>query len=277
MSFDMLAVLQDLNFTEYEAKVYLTLLREFPLTGYAVARNSGVPRSKVYEVLAGLVDRGDVLISHETPALYSPLPTEELLTRRRRKAEESFTTAEQALERYSNAGRNRDNIWNITGREAILGRVREVLRSAKSRIMAELWPEEVEVLSEDLRAAAKRGVTIIIVAYGKVECDFASVYPHDASHDITTEYGGRWVVVSVDDREVVAGTVSLGDDSRAAWTTHPGLAIPITEIIVHDLYIWEILDRHRDVVEASFGPNLIELRKRFNVDPSGSIIADKLR
>ena len=276
MDDDILATLKSLNFTEYEAKAYIALLDKSPLSGYAVSLNSGVPRSKIYEVLGGMAARGEVLVSHETPALYTPLEPRELLAKRRRHAEQSFTQAEAALTRYGEAARYRAHIWNITGREAILDKVKETLRGAEVRILAEIWGEEAEPLRAEMRAAAERGVEIIIVSYGKVDYDFATVHPHDSSEAITGEYGGRWVVLSVDDREVVAGTVSLGEDSRAAWTMHPGLVIPITEIIVHDLYIMEILDKHREIIEKSFGPDLIDLRKRYNLDASGMTIAEKI-
>ncbi len=38
MKENILETLKNLNFTEYEAKAYLTLLEESPLTGYAVAK-----------------------------------------------------------------------------------------------------------------------------------------------------------------------------------------------------------------------------------------------
>ena len=45
------------------------------------------------------------------------------------------------------------------------------------------------------------------------------------------------------DSEVVAGIVSLGKDSRAAWTRHIGLIMPITEVMIHDLYLMEIMEK----------------------------------
>lgn len=276
MKTDIISILRELSFTEYESKAYLSLLEDSPLTGYAVARNSGVPRSKIYEVLEGMADRGEVLVSKETPALYTPLPPRELLRRRRRQTEQSFVRAETALERYAHSAGNRDHIWNISGRTAILDTAREAIVRAERRILAEIWTEEAEELRKEMQDAAGRGVEVVIVSYGMVEYDFATVHQHDAGEEITGEYGGRWVVLSVDDREVVAGTVSLGDDSRAAWTTHPGLIVPITEVIVHDLYIMEIMAKHRQTIEASFGPNLANLRNRYNIDSSGLTIAQKL-
>ena len=118
-----------------------------------------------------------------------------------------------------------------------------------------------------LRQAAERGVNVTIIAYGEIVSDFANVYLHYMGHKITEEYGGRWIVVSGDDSEVVAGIVSLGKDSRAAWTRHVGLVMPITEVIVHDLYLMEIMEEHREILEESFGENLVNLRRKFSIHP----------
>ena len=80
---DLLKDLTQIGFTEYEAKVYLTLLRDYPATGYQVSKDSGVPRSMVYETLSRLHGRGFVLETTEGRAtLYRPLPPKTLLARR---------------------------------------------------------------------------------------------------------------------------------------------------------------------------------------------------
>ncbi|MDP4098065.1 TrmB family transcriptional regulator [Paenibacillus sp. P96] len=276
MKSEIIKMLQDLNFTEYEAKAYLALLDKSPLSGYAISLNSGVPRSKIYEVLSGLVERGEIMVSHEDPSLYTPLPPQELIRMKKSRLESSFEAAEAALANYSYVSLNRENIWNITGYEAILSRTAEAINRASGRILLEIWTEEAQQLELELRRAAERGVEVLIVVYGELKFDFAQVYPHDSSEEITREYGGRWIVASVDDREVVAGIVSLGTDSRAAWTMHPGLVMPITEVIIHDLYIYEMMQAHRATLEQTFGPNLIELRKKYNFGPSGYSMAMKL-
>ena len=266
---DILAILQELRFTEYEAKAYLTLLERAPLSGYAVSLNSGVPRSKIYEVLGGMVARGDVLVSQESTPLYVPLAPDELIAQRKRRAERTFREAESALEQYAASTHQRDGIWNIAGRDAILDRVAESIQGARHRVLVEIWREDAHILADALRAAAGRGVAVTVVAYGALDWDFATIYPHDLDEEITEEYGGRWLVFSVDDREIVAGILSLGEDSRAAWTTHPGLVMPITEVIIHDLYIMEILRAFRPELEARFGRDLIDLRRRFIIDSLG--------
>ncbi|MGF6953634.1 sugar-specific transcriptional regulator TrmB [Neobacillus sp. B4I6] len=259
--------LKNLNFTEYEAKAYLTLLEESPLTGYAVAKNSGVPRSRIYEVLDSLAIRGDILVSPGNTPQYTPVPAKELIKNRRRKAEENFELAEKSLAEFERSANDRENIWNITGHNEILHKVKVCILSAKKRILLEVWKEEFEELESELRQAVKRGVNVTIIAYGEIVTDFANVYLHYMGHEITEEYGGRWLVISGDDSEVVAGIVSLGKDSRAAWTRHVGLVMPITEVMIHDLYLMEIMEKHRELLEESFGENLVNLRQKFSIHP----------
>ncbi len=54
-------------------------------------------------------------------------------------------------------------------------------------------------------------------------------------------------------REVVTDVLSMGDQSPTARPSHPGLVVPTTELIEHDLYVQEMLDAHRDTLEASRG------------------------
>lgn len=262
---DTVSILKELNFSEYEAKAYLALLENSPLTGYAVALNSGIPRSKIYEVLNNLATRGDVIVSHDEKPLYAPIPPKELLSSRKHRSEELFQEAEKALERYTLSSENRESIWNISGREAIFRRIRETMKRAKRRIMLELWEEDGKELEASLREEAKRGIEVIIMVYGNLDFDFAKVKRHDLSDEVSFGDGGRWMLFSMDDEEIVAGIVSLEAESRAAWTTHPALVIPITEFIIHDWYIMTVMQEFRPIIEKRFGHHLETLRKEFGI------------
>jgi hypothetical protein len=48
---DAIALLQDLGFTEQEARAYQALLQHNPVTGYELAKVSGIPRPNTYPVL----------------------------------------------------------------------------------------------------------------------------------------------------------------------------------------------------------------------------------
>ncbi len=259
-------ILQELSFSEYEAKAYLALLAATePLSGYAVALQSGVPRSRIYDILSNLEKRGDIIASHAVPAQYLPVSPDILLKNRKKTAEKTFAEAQKLLSSYTKKIQIKDNIWNIKGRTEIFSRIAEVMERAQQDILLEIWQEDIDEIVNDLCVAAKRGIKITIVSYGKVELDFADIHIHYPLEK--NESNGRWFMFSVDSKEALAGIVSLPEkECRAAWSYHPGLVVPITQMIIHDLYLLEILKEHRDILEKSFGKNLINLRERFHID-----------
>lgn len=263
MKTELVSLLQKMRFTEYEAKAYLALLEKSPLSGYAVALQSGVPRSKIYEVLGSLSARGDIIVSQDETPLYAPLPPEELVARHRAQSENVFDEAGPALGRYATTPELHEGIWNITGHDAIIRRVREAVSRSKHRVLLEIWPEEAHELQDALREAAERGVDVVVIAYGDVAFDFARVFRSKRSEEVTEAYGGRWIVFSADNREVLTGICSLGAQSRAAWTSHPCLVMPITEVILHDLYLMEIIARLGPELAEKFGEDLSGLHNKF--------------
>ena len=66
--------LQNLDFTQYEAKAYLSLLRRGRISGYELAKNSGVPASKIYQVLNRLLEKEIIVALDSEPKKYAPIP-----------------------------------------------------------------------------------------------------------------------------------------------------------------------------------------------------------
>src|SRR3546814_7860517 len=67
LSSDLLQDLKRLGFTEYEARVYVQLLRQSPATAYEIAKAASVPRPNTYHALEALAKRGAVLPVSENP------------------------------------------------------------------------------------------------------------------------------------------------------------------------------------------------------------------
>ena len=49
--------MQNIGFTQYESQVYLALLQQSHISGYELAKVSGVPASKIYQILNKLTDK----------------------------------------------------------------------------------------------------------------------------------------------------------------------------------------------------------------------------
>ena len=84
--------LQDIGLSGQQARVYLKALEQGPLTAAQLADRARVPRSKVYEVCRGLIDKGLVEPESGLPRKFRAMPLTRLLEQRKsqlaREAEE---------------------------------------------------------------------------------------------------------------------------------------------------------------------------------------------
>ncbi|NTV65099.1 MAG: TrmB family transcriptional regulator, partial [Oscillochloris sp.] len=163
---NLLEQLEALGMTEYEAKVYLALLGENPATGYQVSKNSGVPRSMVYEALGRLEARGAALKSLEEKAtLYRPVPPTMLLDRYERESRDlasSLRTSLLPLYNQEETGR----LWNFSGRREALSYAGELIDAAKTELMLVLADADVTALRARIEAAYARGVALGVILTG---------------------------------------------------------------------------------------------------------------
>jgi sugar-specific transcriptional regulator TrmB len=91
-----------LGLTTYEAKTYVALLRRDSATAAQVARLAGVPRQRVYDVLATLVEKGLASSRPGSVVEYAPvapeLALERLVTEHRRRLESLERSAAALIE-----------------------------------------------------------------------------------------------------------------------------------------------------------------------------------
>jgi sugar-specific transcriptional regulator TrmB len=68
----IIPLMQSLGFTQYESQVYLALLRQPSVSGYELAKVSGVPASKIYATLHKLIDKEIILVIDGEPKNMCP-------------------------------------------------------------------------------------------------------------------------------------------------------------------------------------------------------------
>lgn len=175
---DVMTDLIQIGFTEYEAKVYLALLRDNPATGYQISKTSGVPRSMVYDALSRLHARGVILESIEDRAtLYRPIAPELLLERHEDEYRQLLTHLRQGLNTlYTTTDDER--IWTISGRRLTLTYAAQMIRQAQSEVFLVLMDEDVDALSPEISAACQRGVDVSTLLVGERELDCGKVARH---------------------------------------------------------------------------------------------------
>src|SRR4051794_23155367 len=157
---DTVQILQKLGFGDYEAKAYLGLLRSGPMTGYELARVSGVPRANVYDILPRLEERGAV-VRADSPsgARYSAVPASQLISGLSDRFNDNIAAAEEALQNEGQIA-GQDYTWNIEGYRAVIDHARTLLDAASGEAVVALWPQEALALAHNLSGAEARGVSL---------------------------------------------------------------------------------------------------------------------
>ena len=241
----VLQELQNLGMSGYEAKAYVALASsEGALTGYEVAKVSGVPRSTVYETLAKLIARGAAFETrgdNGSPA-YLPLPPPALLSRLRREFEESLGSLTSALPRLR-LPMPSYTTHHLSGHVAVRERAMDIIETAAKEVYASIWPEDAADLVPALRAAEARGVDISLLSFGEYE-PIGNFFLHRlASPEIALErVGCRLLVVAADRRSVLIGG-ELDDESWAVYSEDPAVVLVALEYVRHDIAIQILADR----------------------------------
>lgn len=258
---ELLNKLKDLGFNTYEAKVYLSLLKHHPATGYEVSKESGVPQARAYDTLKVLESRKIVVATGEKPVTYIPINPNDLLDR----CEKTYMSSLEYL---------RDNlkniapdfiepVLNIRGTKGIFDYSIDIINSAQKEIFIELWDEDLSMLKEPLIEAHNRGVTINMVGLDDADFNLGNVYQHALGSKIEEQLGGRWLIMAVDNCNGMAGTVSeTSKVPQAVCTRHPGIVLIMKEVIVHDIYLIEVEAKLGKEMEEIFGKDLISLREK---------------
>lgn len=127
--------------SEYEAKVYVSLVEAGAAKARKLSAMCGVPRTKVYGVLKKLTDMGLVVEIPEDPRKFSPKPPkdafEAYLKSYQSKAKNLLliiSSLERALRDAKGDIPQKIDAWAIQGRQEILGKIREMLSKAKRTV-----------------------------------------------------------------------------------------------------------------------------------------------
>ena len=255
--------LMQAGFTEYEAKVYLSLLASHPVSAYTISQNSGVPHSRVYDISRRLIRKGYAVSAGTNPEVFSPLAPEELVGKIRRDSEKLTKKLKRKLEEIDFVS-DFDPVWNLHGREESLEKAREIIASAGEKIYIGFWSEEFKLLESELRKAHERGVQVVMLIYGRIDVDFGEVYYHERRYLDELDTQGRTIDCTADSRVCVSGILGNPGITKVVWTRNPGLVHSIENYLIHDFFLQEIYSRFGPKIDDLFGENLIHLRRKLN-------------
>ncbi len=229
--------LQQLGFSQYEAKAYVTLLRDNPLNGYELARESGIPRPNIYAVLHKLEESGAVLrLVTKEYTRYVPVPAVELLEKLKSRYQDTLEATSTSLQAISSPPQV-EAILNFRGYTGLIEEARALLERTRDSLLLSIWPEEAQTLGDDVQKCAERGVEVTTL------CLHGCAHPCPTCHGAVYRYSlfpereMRCLLLVSDETELLAGeiqTTAVGsstassDCDASAIRTHQQMLIHLT-------------------------------------------------
>ena len=259
---ELLAEFKAIGFTEYEARVYMQLLRSGAVTAYEIAKESGVPRPNTYNALEALTKRGSVLPVSEGPRRYVANDPNQHLASIGRRTMALCETLAAKLNRIEEPD-DAPYVWNVYGELAMHEKIDAIICECRTTLWAKASSEILSRHEDALSDAAGRGAAMMIVIYGDDPDRFrfteaCKVYLHE-SRGVRMGSADNLFTMTVDHRQAVTATF---DGPAAFYTRNQAMVRMADTLIRHDYYMAEILDRFGGEIEEEFGQHLEKLRMR---------------
>lgn len=226
--------MEDLGLTSYEIRVYISLLGSGAMTAAEISKKSGVPYSKIYEVLNGLEDKGWLESDSSRPQIFFPKSPSTALEVTRNRYDNNFRESQgviisELMPLYTKSGvKERPEIWVATGVMNIASKVNEIIQGSQQELLVAL-PQIAESVARPLlpvlRVLHEKGVRVNILASSKMNQDILKSLSRVADVRLKDGLFGGGVIG--DGKQVVILLSEGGGTAEpvAIWADHAGLAV----------------------------------------------------
>lgn len=258
---EFLADLKRLGFTEYEARIYVQLLRQSPATAYEISKSTGVPRPNAYSALEALSQRSAVLPVSENPVRYVAADPQTFFNAVSRQTSTLCRELGAKLAVLAPAA-NDQYVWTLWGDTAVHDRIEELIDGSRETLLIKAASDILRRHRKALQAAAERGVEMLIVLFGEDADEFrfndrCRVYIHEAN-GVRMGTTDNLFTIAADHAEMV--TAMIVGDVTAAHTRNKPVVNMAESLVRHDYYMAEIFARFGAQIDEAFGKHLRDLR-----------------
>ena len=218
--------LAGIGFSDLEAGVYTALLRESPGTGYSVAQLLRKPVSNTYKALESLCRKGCVVVDRtRQPRRYSALPLSEYFDQLEREFSKKREAVEARLRSFARPA-SYPGIYRLDNLDQVYERAVSVIDDARSSVLVDAFPAQVEKVHKALARAVRRHVRVMMKAYAPVAMPGVDLVISNLGPEIPS-WPGELLFVVADGSDYMLAFVhdASGRVLEAVWSQNLYLAI----------------------------------------------------
>ena len=164
--------LEKVGLTSYEIRAYTTLIKDGESNASEISQNSGVPYSKIYEILGTLEEKGWIGSDDARPTKYFAKAPSNALETSKQKSDTIFSENKnvilsELIPLYEKSGTSeKPDIWFISGAMNIVSKIMEMVEHCREEVMIAV-PQAGEMIVKQalpkLRQLHDKGIKITIL------------------------------------------------------------------------------------------------------------------
>lgn len=237
-------MLQKFGFSQYESQVFEVLASsEEPMDATNIVKYSGVPKSKIYEVISRMIEKGMVLDSvSEKKKLYTALPLPiviEKLTTEFQENVQQLKTSTSKRKFYD------EHVWSLKVDSSIRAQTKQLLQGAEKSIKVSAWQDDVLDYLPLLEEKEEQGVDVEVLVVGEMDSSLSNVHtliPAQEHHSLE-----RFRLVVVDETEVIFAGMENQIWQALKTKSRPFIKVFI-EFFYHDVALAKINEKHSELL-----------------------------
>lgn len=222
-------MMMQFNLTRQEAIIYKILLQEGELTGYEVAKITGISRSNTYSSLSGVVDKGGANVIEGNAMHYVAVPVEEFCNNKIRSMKDTMNELIKIkpIKRVETKG-----YITIKSDLHIIDKMKNIINNSKKRIYISATKEIIKLVSKELDEALKRDIKIVIITDFYLDNNNYIIYINNKTQD--------QIRLITDSKNVMTGNIFDGENSTCLYSKNENLINLIKESIKNEIKIIEL-------------------------------------
>lgn len=237
-------MLKEFGFSQYESKVYEVLVSsDEPMDVNMIVKHSSVPKTKMYEVLSRMIDKGMIMEAiSEKKKMYTAL---ELNLAVERLTSQFQANIEKFKESTTKKTFSDDRVWSFKVQASIEAQNKQLLQEATKSIRISAWNDDFVEYLPLLEEKEKQGLDIKAHVVGNISANIENLhYFVPTEEDVFLE---RFQLIIVDEREIIFATVE-GDSWQAIRTMSQPFVKVFAEFFHHDVVLTKILVKYNETL-----------------------------
>ena len=228
--------LEKIGLTSYEIRTYTCLVNIGELNASEISQKSGVPYSKIYEVLGTLEEKGWIGSDDSRPTNYIAKSPATALEATKQNLDSEFSDNQNSIlselvPLYEKSGTSeKPDIWFISGVMNIVSKIMEMVENCREEVMIAVPQAGEEIVKQalpKLRQLHDKGIEITILTSDNLDAESLQAISRVADVKVKKGLFGGGIISDKRFVVILLGpeiSKSTSSEVVALWADHSGLA-----------------------------------------------------